>query len=117
MSRTVEEWIGKDDNEAIPRRVRVRVFLASDGQCKACRRPLRPGDAWECDHKIAIINGGPNRESNLQVLCEWCHKPKTVFDVAEKSKTYKRRARHLGIKKRSSFVGSKMSPWKKTFSR
>ena len=26
-------------------------------------RPLRPGDAWTCDHILAVINGGPNRES------------------------------------------------------
>lgn len=114
MSRSVEEWIGKDDDEPVPRRVRVRVFTLADGQCAICRRKLRPGDKWTCDHALALINGGQNRESNLQVLCEWCDKPKTVFDVQTKSKTARRRANHLGIKcKRSSFATNKDQPWKK----
>jgi hypothetical protein len=29
-----------------------------------CGRPLRPGDAWTCDHIVALISGGANRESN-----------------------------------------------------
>lgn len=99
MSRDVPEWIGKDDNEAIPRRVRLRVFILADGQCANCSRKLHAGDKWQIDHRVALVNGGGNRESNLQVLCEWCHKPKTVFDVGEKSKTFRKRAAHLGIKR------------------
>lgn len=112
--RSVEEWIGKNDDEPVPRRVRIRVFLRVDGQCAICGRRLRPGDKWTCDHRIALINGGPNRESNLQVLCEWCDKPKTVFDVRQKSKTARVRAKHFGIKrKRSSFLTNKDGPFKK----
>lgn len=97
--RTNHEWIGKNDDAAIPRRVRLRVFLKADGQCAICKRKIRPGDTWECDHRIALINGGTNAENNLQVLCCWCHGAKTISDVAEKSQTYKRRSRHYGIRK------------------
>jgi DNA invertase Pin-like site-specific DNA recombinase len=30
-----------------------------------CGRPLRPGDAWTCDHIQAVINGGANRASEI----------------------------------------------------
>ena len=33
-----------------------------------CGRTIRPDDAWETDHTIAIINGGANRERNLRTL-------------------------------------------------
>ncbi len=111
MSRDLPEWIGKDDNEGVPRRVRLRVFILADGRCGCCARRLRAGDAWQIDHRVALINGGGNRESNLQVLCDWCHKPKTVFDIAEKSRTARKRAAHLGIKRGSSrpLLGTKAS--------
>jgi len=114
MSRSVDEWIGRNDDDPLPRRVRVRVFLRADGHCAMCDRRLRPGDKWTCDHRIALINGGANRESNLQVLCEWCDKPKTVFDVQQKSKTYQKRLKHIGIRPRSSrpMPGTKVSGWK-----
>jgi 5-methylcytosine-specific restriction endonuclease McrA len=99
MSREIPEWIGATDDTAIPRRVRVRLFLLADGHCANCSRKLHAGDEWQADHKIALINGGANRESNLQVLCEWCHKPKTVFDVAQKAATYRKRSKHLGVKR------------------
>jgi hypothetical protein len=102
MSRDLPEWIAKDDNEAVPRRVRIRIFILADGRCGCCSRRLRPGDAWICDHKIALINGGKNQESNLQVLCDWCdRKVKTPADVAEKSVAARKRAAHIGIKRRS----------------
>jgi hypothetical protein len=38
--------------------------------------------AFEVDHKIAIVNGGPEfDENNLQVLCSDCHKKKTKTDL------------------------------------
>lgn len=98
MPRTVPEWIGKDDDTPPPPRVRLRVFDRFDRRCAECRRPIRPGDRWTCDHGKALINGGANRESNLRLLCEWCDPVKTAADVAEKSRVYRKRLRHAGIK-------------------
>lgn len=112
--RATEEWIGKSDDTAVPRRVRFRVFILADGQCANCTRKLRAGDEWQLDHRVALCNGGGNRETNLQILCEGCHKPKTVFDVAEKSRTYHKRAAHLGIKRKGHpMPGSRASGWRK----
>lgn len=97
--REISEWIGTSSAHTVPPRVRLRVFEKYGGICQCgCTRRIYPGDAWECDHTIAIINGGENRESNLRPLLVDCHAAKSSDDVAEKSKVYATRSRHLGIK-------------------
>src|SRR6267154_3493786 len=114
MAREVEEWIGKTDDSDSPPRVRVRVFDKYKGVCQCgCGMRIWAGDKWQCDHVIAIINGGENRESNLCPLMEKHHATKTKEDVAEKSMVYKKKSKHLGIRKKSRFPGSKDSGWKK----
>lgn len=122
MSRAVEEWIGKDDDTAIPARVRLRVFTKADGRCTAgCRRKIRPGETWTLEHVIALINWRKtddqphgNRESNLGVTCCNCLPAKNAADVSEKKIINRKRAKHLGIKNRAnSMPGSKASGWKK----
>jgi 5-methylcytosine-specific restriction protein A len=101
--RSTPEWIGATPDSAIPARVRARVFLAHDGICHISGRKIRPGEAWQCDHVKALINGGLNRESNLAPALVDAHKAKTRADVAEKSVIARKRAKHLGIWKKSPF--------------
>lgn len=107
MSRQVPEWIGKTDDTPIPARVKLRVFETAGGQCTNCS--LRVGGKLLpfYDHVWAICNGGPNRETNLQLICSECHKLKTKKDVAEKSQVYHKRVKALGIKKRRRTIGGK----------
>jgi 5-methylcytosine-specific restriction enzyme A len=118
MPRSLAEWIGLTDDTPVPPRVRLRVFERFGRRCDpvlGCGRLLRPGDAWTCDHVVAVINGGPNRERNLHPLCEWCEPPKTEADVHEKSRVYRRRLRHAGIKlapKGRPLLGTFASGWK-----
>ncbi len=118
MPRPVGEWIGRSDDTPVPPRVRLRVLERFGRRCDpahGCGRPLRPGDAWTCDHIQAVINGGPNRESNLHPLCEWCEPPKTEADMQEKSRVYRKRLRHAGIKlapKGRPLPGTFASGWK-----
>lgn len=117
MPRKTEEWIGKTPDEKIPPRVRLRVFDKDKGRCTCgCGRQIVPGEKWQTDHTIAVINGGENRENNLRTLLEDHHKEKTAEDVAEKSLIYKLRRKNLGIKKKSRFPGSRDSGWKKKMS-
>jgi 5-methylcytosine-specific restriction protein A len=115
MSRAVKEWIGATDNTKVPDHVRLRVFDRDKGVCKCgCTRKIRAGDKWETDHVVAIINGGQNRETNLQTLLKSCHDTKSKRDVGTKSETYQMRARHLGLKRSSRpMPGGKNSPWKR----
>lgn len=98
--RTLPEWIGASPDSAIPPRVRVRIFDSYGGRCQCgCNRLIRPGEAWDCEDTIALVNGGERRESNLKPWLTAHHKMKTRRDVAEKSRVYRKRANHLGIKK------------------
>lgn len=101
MARAVEEWVGKDDDTAIPDRVRLRVFDKADGRC-TCTKKIRVGEKWTLEHVIALVNWlktdeqpHGNRESNLGVTCCNCLKPKNDADVAEKSAVYEKRKKHV----------------------
>lgn len=96
--RSVDEWVGKDDDDPIPPRVRARVFERFKGRCHNCTRKIAAGEAWTCEHMIAIANGGANREGNLNITCDWCLPIKNKADAAIKKKGTKVRYRHLGIK-------------------
>lgn len=99
MARTVKEWIGKTDDTPVPPRVRLRVFVKFEGICQECGGEIR--GRWICDHRIALINGGENRERNLGPIHDYCDKKvKTPRDVAQKAKNDAVAMRHLGIKKR-----------------
>lgn len=103
MSRAVPEWRGKTDDTPVPPRVRARVFLAHDGKCHRTGRKIMPGEAWELEHRIALCNGGENRESNLApILAGKPHREKTAEDVAEKAKVARIRAKHIGAYPKSS---------------
>lgn len=96
MSRQVDEWWGATDDTPVPPRVRLRVFEAHGGRCHLSGRKIMPGEAWDLDHVIALINGGQHRESNLAPALKAPHREKTAEDVALKSKLYRIRAKHTG---------------------
>lgn len=113
MSRSVPEWIGKRDDDAIPPRVKDRVAQRSDGCCVKCIRRVTGKLRAEFDHAIPLIVGGKHAESNLQLLCHECHGAKTARDLKLKAKVARVRKRHLGIKKPSKFACSRQSRFKK----
>ena len=116
MSRSVEEWIGKTHDTPIPPRVRLRVYERHSGVCYVSGRKIRPGEAWDVDHIIPLINGGEHRERNLAPILSVIHKIKTREDVKEKALVYRKKAKHLGIKKKTRPIpGSKASGLKKGF--
>lgn len=114
MTRTVSEWIGRTDDTPAPPRVRLRVFEAHEGRCHISGRKIGPGDKWELDHVVALVNGGENRESNLAPALTSEHRKKTAQDVAQKAKDRRVRQKHLGIyQSKSTLPGSKNSKWKR----
>src|ERR1700675_1296832 len=117
MSRSLPEWIGKRDGDPVPPRVRMRVFERFNGRCHKCTRSIRPGEPWTCEHLSALINAGQNREGNLGITCCNCLPLKNAADVAEKSQIYRKKSKHLGLRKSSRPVpGSRNTPWKKKMS-
>jgi 5-methylcytosine-specific restriction enzyme A len=98
--RSLPPWTGKTDDTPVPRRVRLRVFCAYEGICQCgCDRIIRPGEAWKLDHYVPLISGGGHCETNLRPLLKAHHAAKTGADVAEKARTARVRAAHIGVKR------------------
>jgi 5-methylcytosine-specific restriction protein A len=95
MTRALPEWIGSSDGAKVPPRVRLRIFERENGRCWISGRKIMPGDLWDLDHKIALINGGEHRESNLFPALRDKHREKTREDVAEKAAVYAVRSKHV----------------------
>ena len=87
MARKVEEWIGPSDDSRPPPRVQLRILEAHGWRCYLTGVEIRDGDRphIQFDHKVALINGGANRESNLGPVFRKAHAEKTKRDVAEKA--------------------------------
>ena len=60
------------------RRNRERRFLAAGGACEECGVTLARG--WECDHLVALRDGGTHALENLRCRCPECHHSKTAAD-------------------------------------
>lgn len=96
--RATDEWIGKTPDSPIPERVKERILERQEWRCAKTGADLRTVKKINFDHIIAIINGGPNRESNIAAIAEKEHKPKTRSDRAIRSKTASTVKAHYGLK-------------------
>ena len=96
MSRELPEWIGIDDDAPIPKRVKLRVWARCDGKCALSGRKLRPGEAWQLDHILALAHGGRHAEGNLQVVSVDAHKVKTKADAGITAKIRRVALKHVG---------------------
>lgn len=70
--------------------VKRSAVLLRDGGCLVCGST----ENLECDHRIALMNGGDNSIENLGTLCDDCHKQKTRYDWSIKRRRRKEE-RHL----------------------
>lgn len=95
--RALPEWVGSTPDAKVPPRVRLRIFEREGGRCWLSGRKIMPGDKWQLDHKIALINGGEHREANLFPALDAPHRAKTNEDLKIKSKVARVRAKHLGV--------------------
>jgi 5-methylcytosine-specific restriction protein A len=84
---------------------RVRIFDENRGECHLCGLKIKVGEKWDADHIIPLWRGGEDGESYMAPAHIHCHADKSAADAPVKAKTDRVRAKHLGIKKRSSFSG------------
>ena len=96
MARTVEEWIGATPDSPIPPRVKLRIWERENGICYLSGRKIAPGEPYQFEHVVALINKGENRESNIRLALTEKHKIKTKADLAEKSKVAAIAKKHIG---------------------
>lgn len=115
MARSVDEWIGKNDDERIPDKVKLRVIRRSNGRCIICQRAFDLKLPAQMDHKVALINGGQHRESNLVAACPECHKMKTKDDRRKQAESERYERKLYGLEKPKGRVmpGTKRSHLKK----
>lgn len=90
---------------SLTRDQRARLFLEHSGICHLCgtRIQAERGEAWEVEHVHALEMSGRDDWNNLRPAHIACHKVKTAEDKATIAKSNRLRARHLGIKKPSTF--------------
>lgn len=96
MPRKRTEWVGKTDDSMPGELVRDRISKRQGDMCK-CGRAFGPGITANCDHIVPLADEGENRESNLQMLCNWCHVEKTSAEATSRAKSRSIRAKHLGL--------------------
>lgn len=60
--------------------IRERV-LTGNPLCVACEAAGRVTAATQVDHIVALANHGADEETNLQGLCDECHRIKTAADL------------------------------------
>lgn len=65
-------------------KIRLRIRERDGYQCQSCKVAVTAGIV---DHKVALVNGGSNDDSNLQLMCNDCHRPKTAIDLGHTVKT------------------------------
>lgn len=118
MSRSVEEWIGKDHDAEIPQRVKLRVLIRYGGKCYRTGHKFRPGDVIQYDHIKALCNAPAgenwNRESNIApILGGKVHQEKSAEDVKIKVKANRTFAKHHGLHKPKSGrkIAAHVNPW------
>lgn len=98
-----------------PKAVKRDAFLRANGRCEnaACKAFLTLGK-YHYDHDIPDGLGGEPILENCVVLCIACHKDKTTTkDVPAIAKAKRVSDKHLGIRKPSTFPGSRDSGWKR----
>ena len=82
MAQGAQENYGKGRGGRPWRRKRAAVLKRDGYLCQCCKRAGRVSLATEVDHVIPQAEGGSDDETNLQAICEPCHKTKTAAEAA-----------------------------------
>jgi len=61
-------------------KLRKRILIRDSYLCLPCLRSGRTIPATQVDHIVAKAHGGTDDESNLQSICEPCHRAKTATE-------------------------------------
>jgi 5-methylcytosine-specific restriction protein A len=89
----------------LTRNQRAKMHDENGSTCCICLEPIPAGEPFIDEHIIPLALGGTNDMSNRGPAHVGCAKKKTQRDLQLIAKAKRVRARHLGIKKKSSFRG------------
>lgn len=94
-----KEWIGRRPESMPTVKVLLRLFEAQDGIC-ACGCGTKMDfelDQIDCDHRVALKDGGANVESNLQLLLRRHHVTKTSAENVARAEAERHKAKAFTI--------------------
>lgn len=97
MSRSVKEWIGKNDDSKVPAAVRLRIFRREDGKCYLSGANIEVGMPWDLEHRVPLSMGGKHSEDNLFPALKEPHKVKTAAEAKGRAKADAIAKKNLGI--------------------
>lgn len=60
----------------ITKQLRWKILKRDNYRCYLCQGRIAYQTAWDLDHKLALVNGGDNRESNLGATHAGCNRRK-----------------------------------------
>lgn len=98
IGRAVPEWIADHPDQAVPKRVQLRIWDREHGRCHLTGRKIGAADKWDLDHVVSLTRGGQHRESNLKPALRDKHREKTASENSEDARADRRKAFHLGLK-------------------
>lgn len=58
-----------------------KLFALQRGKCACCHKSLE--DGYHMDHIMPLALGGPNEDTNIQLLCPFCNLSKSAKDPVE----------------------------------
>lgn len=100
----------------LTRMQRLKLFEAHNGICVLCEQKIQVGEVWIDEHLRALGLLGTNELDNRAPVHKKCADAKTFGpdgDLAMIAKAKRVAMKHAGIRKRSTFPGSRNSRWKK----
>jgi 5-methylcytosine-specific restriction endonuclease McrA len=96
-----------------PQTVFDRLWDRQEGKDAITGLPFTASDQVVRDHIVPLIDGGENRESNLQLIALKTHKLKTAREAMERAKVRSVRGKHRGYKRKpSAFKTNRDGPFK-----
>jgi len=96
--------VGTTRRKAMSPARRLRIWEAHGGICILCEAKIDGvREKWIIEHKRALVLGGADDDDNCGPAHETCRRVKDKVDVADGAQAKRRKARHLGIRKASTF--------------
>jgi hypothetical protein len=105
-----------EPRKPLTRMQRLKLFEAHGGLCALCGQKIQVGEGWIDEHLRALGLLGTNDLDNRAPVHKACAAAKTFGpdgDLAMIAKAKRVKAKHLGLRKRSTFPGSRSGPLKK----
>jgi 5-methylcytosine-specific restriction protein A len=110
-----KEWVGKRPTSMPGAIVRLRICEAQDNKCACgCGHVFDYSvDQIDVDHKLALKDGGENRESNLQGLLRQHHVTKTNAEATARGVANRHKAKAFAHQNKPSFATNRNGRMKK----